>query len=115
MGRLGKWSNSRKMRKLFYFGLEPLKARYTYQLSKEWMPATFEPYANELEFIDIPGEFDPDQQIKIGAVLDAVGRGKFAMSQCANFLDMLNRDEVNDGDIIFHMYINSNIISSLWK
>jgi len=89
------------MRKLFYFGLEPLKARYTYQLSKEWMPATFEPYANELEFIDIPGEFDPDQQIKIGAVLDAVGRGKFAMSQCANFLDMLNRDEVNDGDIIF--------------
>ena len=41
------------------------------------------------------------QQIKIGAVLDAVGRGKFAMSQCANFLDMLNRGEVNDGDIIF--------------
>ena len=101
MGRLGKWSYSRKMRKLFYFGLEPLKARYTYQLSKEWMPATFEPYANELEFIDVEGEFDPDQQIKIGAVLDAVGRGKFAMSQCANFLDMLNRDEVNDGDIIF--------------
>ena len=89
------------MRKLFYFGLEPLKARYTYQLSKEWMPATFEPYANELEFIDVEGEFAPDQQIKIGAVLDAVGRGKFAMSQCANFLDMLNRDEVNDGDIIF--------------
>ena len=89
------------MRKLFYFGLEPLKARYTYQLSKEWMPATFEPYANELEFIDVQGEFAPDQQIKIGAVLDAVGRGKFAMSQCANFLDMLNRDEVNDGDIIF--------------
>ena len=101
MGRLGKRSNNRKMKKIFYFGLEPLKARYTYQLSKEWMPATFEPYANELEFIDVDGEFDPDQQIKIGAVLDAVGRGKFAMSQCANFLDMLNRDEVKDGDIIF--------------
>ena len=101
MGRLGKWSNNRKMRKLFYFGLEPLKARYTYQLSKEWMPATFEPYADQLEFIDIEGDFDPDQQIKIGAVLDAVGRGKFAMSQCANFLDMLNRGEVKDGDIIF--------------
>ena len=88
-------------RKLFYFGLEPLKARYTYQLSKEWMPATFEPYADKLQFIDVEGDFDPDQQIKIGAVLDAVGRGKFAMSQCANFLDMLNRDEVKDGDIIF--------------
>ena len=91
------------MRKVFYFGLEPLKARYTYQLSKEWMPATFAPYktAGELEFIDIPGDFDPDQQIKVGAVLDAVGRGKFAMSQCSNFLDMINNDQVKDGDVIF--------------
>ena len=31
-------------RNLFYFGLEPLKARYTYQLCKEWMPKTFEKY-----------------------------------------------------------------------
>lgn len=91
------------MRKVFYFGLEPLKARYTYQLSKEWMPATFAPYetAGKLEFIDIPGDFDPDQQIKVGAVLDAVGRGKFAMSQCSNFLDMINNDQVKDGDVIF--------------
>ena len=87
-------------KKVFYFGLEPLKARYTYQLSKEWMPATFAEYDN-LEFIDVPGEFDPDQQIKVGAVLDAVGRGKFAMSQCASFLDMLNRGMVSDGDVIF--------------
>ena len=91
------------MKKVFYFGLEPLKARYTYQLSKEWMPATFQPYVDsgKIEFIDVDGDFDPDQQIKIGAVLDAVGRGKFAMSQCSNFLDMMNRDEVRDGDVIF--------------
>jgi glycosyltransferase involved in cell wall biosynthesis len=91
------------MKKVFYFGLEPLKARYTYQLSKEWMPATFQPYvdAGKIEFIDVDGDFDPDQQIKIGAVLDAVGRGKFAMSQCSNFLDMMNNDEVCDGDVIF--------------
>ena len=89
------------MKKVFYFGLEPLKARYTYQLSKEWMPATFEPYSDKVKFIDVEGEFDPDQQIKVGAVLDAVGRGKFAMSQCSNFLNMLNKDEVNDGDVIF--------------
>jgi glycosyltransferase involved in cell wall biosynthesis len=91
------------MKKVFYFGLEPLKARYTYQLSKEWMPATFQPYveSGKIEFIDVEGEFDPDQQIKIGAVLDAVGRGKFAMSQCSNFLDMMNNDEVRDGDVIF--------------
>ena len=91
------------MRNLFYFGLEPLKARYTYQLSKEWMPATFAPYEKigAIKFVDVEGEFDPDQQIKVGAVLDAVGRGKFAMSQCSNFLDMLNADQVKDGDIIF--------------
>ena len=89
------------MKKVFYFGLEPLKARYTYQLSKEWMPATFEPYSDKVEFVDIEGEFDPDQQIKVGAVLDAVGRGKFAMSQCSNFLDILNNDGVRDGDVIF--------------
>ena len=103
MGRLGKWSNNRKMKNVFYFGLEPLKARYTYQLSKEWMPATFQPYvdAGKINFIDVEGEFDPDQQIKVGAVLDAVGRGKFAMSQCSNFLDMLNKDMVKDGDALF--------------
>jgi glycosyltransferase involved in cell wall biosynthesis len=91
------------MRNLFYFGLEPLKARYTYQLSKEWMPATFEPYvkAGKLNFIDIEGEFDPDQQIKVGAVLDAIGRGKFSLTQCQNFLQRIYNDEVKTGDIIF--------------
>jgi glycosyltransferase involved in cell wall biosynthesis len=73
------------------------------QLSYEWIPATFAPYekAGKLKFIEVPGEFDPDQQIKVGAVLDAVGRGKFAMSQCSNFLDMLNIDQVKDGDVLF--------------
>jgi glycosyltransferase involved in cell wall biosynthesis len=92
-----------KVTNVFYFGLEPLKARYTYQLSKEWMPATFAPYekAGKLNFIDIEGDFDPNQQIKVGAVLDAVGRGKFAMSQCSNFLNMINNDQVKDGDVLF--------------
>ena len=94
---------NKNIRTVWYFGLEPLKARYTYQLSKEWMPATFAPYekAEKLKFIDVPGEFDHDQQIKVGAVLDAVGRGKFAMSQCSNFLDMLNLDLVKDNDVLF--------------
>jgi len=93
---------NKDIRTVWYFGLEPLKARYTYQLSKQWMPATFAPYEKEgkLKFIDVPGEYDLDQQIKVGAVLDAVGRGKYAMSQCSNFLDMLNIDLVKDGDVI---------------
>ena len=84
------------MKKVFYFGLEPLKARYTYQLSKEWVPASVEPYvkSGKINFSDVEGEFDPDQQIKVGAVLDAVGRGKFAMSQCSNLLDMINDVEL---------------------
>lgn len=88
-------------RKLFYFGLEPLKARYTHQLCKEWMPATFEPYKDRLEFIEIEGEFDPDQEIKVGAVLDAIGRGKYSLSQCEKFLQMINDGTVRDGDIIY--------------
>ncbi len=93
----------KNIRTVWYFPLEPLKARYTMQLSYEWMPATFAPYekAGKLKFIEVAGEFDPDQQIKVGAVLDAVGRGKFAMSQCSNFLDMLNIDQVKDGDVLF--------------
>lgn len=86
---------------LFYFGLEPLKARYTYQLSTRWMPEAFNLQSDKINFIDIPGEFDEAQEIKVGAVLDAVGRGKYAMSQCANFLSLLNDGTVKDGDIIF--------------
>lgn len=86
---------------LFYFGLEPLKARYTYQLSTKWMPEAFGLQSDKINFIDIPGEFDETQEIKVGAVLDAVGRGKYAMSQCSNFLSLLNEGNVKDGDIIF--------------
>ena len=91
------------MRNLFYFGLEPLKARYTYQLCKEWMPATFAPCekTGKIKFIDIDGDFDADQEIKVGAVLDAIGRGKYSLSQCQNFLQRIYRDEVKSGDVIF--------------
>ena len=88
-------------RNVFYFGLEPLKARYTYQLCEEWMPKTFERYKDRLNFIPMPGEFDPDQEIKVGAVLDAIGRGKYSLTQCQNFLKMIYDGTVKDGDVIF--------------
>ena len=90
-----------RRRKVFYFGLEPLKARYTYQLCKEWMPATFETYKDKLEFVDIEGDFDPDQEIKVGAVLDAIGRGKYSLTQCERFLQHIYDGDVEDGDVIF--------------
>lgn len=88
------------MKNVFYFGLEPLKSRYTYQLSEEWMPETFKKWKN-LNFIPVKGEFDSSQQIKVGAVLDAIGRGKYSLTQCKNFLNMLYNDKVKDGDVLF--------------
>ena len=102
------------MRNLFYFGLEPLKARYTYQLCKEWMPKTFEQYGDKLNFIEVEGDFDPDQEIKVGAVLDAIGRGKYSLSQCQNFLQMLYNDEVVDGDIIFLQDFWTPGVEAIW-
>ena len=101
-------------RNLFYFGLEPLKARYTYQLCKEWMPKTFEKYDDKLNFIDVEGEFDPDCEIKVGAVLDAIGRGKYSLSQCQNFLQMLYNDKVQDGDIIFLQDYWTPGVEAIW-
>ena len=101
-------------RNLFYFGLEPLKARYTYQLCKEWMPKTFEKYKDKLNFIDVEGDFDPDCEIKVGAVLDAIGRGKYSLSQCQNFLQMLYNDQVRDGDIIFLQDYWTPGVEAIW-
>ena len=55
---------------VFYFGLEPYKARYTYQLSTKWMPDAFGLQSDKINFIDVLGEFNEDQEIKVGAVLD---------------------------------------------
>ena len=101
-------------RNLFYFGLEPLKARYTYQLCKEWMPKTFEKYKDKLNFIDVEGDFDPDCEIKVGAVLDAIGRGKYSLSQCQNFLNLLYNDKVQDGDIIFLQDYWTPGVEAIW-
>lgn len=87
------------MRNLWYFGLEPVKSRYTYQLSNEWMPDTFKD--STLNFIPVNGDYDKSEEIKVGAVLDATGRGKFALSQCANFLTQIEQGKVQNDDIIF--------------
>lgn len=87
------------MRNLFYFGLEPLKSRYTYQLSQQWIPATFK--NAQINFINIPGDYQKSKDIKIGNVLDATGRGKFAMTQCINFLEFVEKSLVKNNDIIY--------------
>jgi len=90
-----------KKRKIFYFPLEPLKSRYTYQLCTSWIPSTFLRYKETHKFIRVDGDFDSNEEIKVGAVLDAIGRGKFSLSQCATFLEMIRTNQVTDDSIIY--------------
>lgn len=87
------------MKTVWYFGLEPLKERYTYQLSNVWMPNTFSHHS--VHFRQIEGELSTGKEIRVGAVLDAVGRGQYTLSQCSNFLEKIRTKEVKEGDIIF--------------
>lgn len=86
---------------IWYFGLEPIKARYTEQLSKRWIPSAFEKYKNRVNFIPLDGTYDKSEQIKVGSVLDACGRGMYAMSQCQKFLSHLSSGEVQTGDALY--------------
>lgn len=78
--------------------LEPLIERYTYQLCERWMPNAFKEYNKEL--IVVYGE-KVENEIKVGVVLDAVGRGKYSLSQCSKFLDMINDGLVSNGDVLY--------------
>lgn len=87
------------MRNIWYFGLEPLRERYTYQLSNVWMPNTFKKY--DVKFMPIEGALCTGKEIRVGAVLDAVGRGQYALSQCSYFLEKIRNNQVKEEDVIF--------------
>ena len=87
----------KRKRKLWYFDLEPLKERYTYQLSNEWTPESYKDY--DVDFIQLDGRAD-DNEIKVGSVLDACGRGIYAMNQCQIMLKAIANGEVQNNDII---------------
>ena len=87
------------MRKLFYMGLEPYKARYTLQL-QEWNARVF--YKRGLDYVIVPGEtLSNDQSIVTGQVLDAHGRSYFGMSQLMNLVKMMKAGEVTSEDVIY--------------
>ena len=86
------------MRNLWYFGLEPLQERYTHQLSEEWIPETFKD--KNVNFQHIRGNVYPGKII-VGSVLDAQGRGVYAMEQCQQFLEFIGNGWVKSGDIIY--------------
>ena len=87
------------MRKLYYMGLEPYKARYTLQL-QEWNRAVFE--RRGIDYVIVPGDtLSNDQAIVTGQVLDAHGRTFFGMSQLMNLIRIMKAGECSNEDVIY--------------
>ena len=87
------------MRKLWYMGLEPYKARYTLQL-QEWNRAVFERRGIDFEIVE--GEtLSNDQAIVTGQVLDAHGRSYFGMSQIMNLVKRMKAGDITNEDVIY--------------
>jgi hypothetical protein len=87
------------MRKLWYMGLEPYKARYTLQL-QDWNEAVFQRRGITYEIVT--GEtLSNDQAIVTGQVLDAHGRTYFGMSQLMNLVKKMKSGEVTNEDVIY--------------
>ena len=87
------------MRKLYYMGLEPYKARYTLQL-QDWNEAVFK--KRNIDYVIVPGEtLGNDQAIVTGQVLDAHGRTYFGMSQLMNLIKMMKAGEVTNEDVVY--------------
>jgi hypothetical protein len=87
------------MRKLWYMGLEPYKARYTLQL-QDWNEAVFKRRGINYEIVT--GEtLSNDQAIVTGQVLDAHGRTYFGMSQLMNLVRKMKQGEVTNEDVIY--------------
>ena len=87
------------MRKLYYMGLEPYKARYTLQL-QDWNEAVFK--RRGIDYVLVPGDtLSNDQAIVTGQVLDAHGRTYFGMSQLMNLVALMKAGEVTNEDVIY--------------
>ena len=87
------------MRKLYYMGLEPYKARYTLQL-QDWNESVFR--RRGIDYVLVPGDtLSNDQAIVTGQVLDAHGRTYFGMSQLMNLVRMMKAGEVTSEDVVY--------------
>jgi len=87
------------MRKLFYMGLEPYKARYTLQL-QEWNRSVFE--RRRINYYMVEGEtLSNDKAIVTGQVLDAHGRTYFGMSQLMNLIRLMKLGQLTSEDVIY--------------
>lgn len=89
------------MNRIIYFPLEPLKERYTLQLSAAntgWLESRWLQY--RIPYLRIEGDSLRDT-IKDGQVLDANGRGYWATSQIQRFLKLLDEKQITTDDVLF--------------
>jgi len=99
------------MRKLYYMGLEPYKARYTLQLT-EWNKRVFE--KRGIQYVIVPGDtLTSDQNIVVGQVLDAHGRTYYSNTQMANLIKLMKQGEVTSEDVIYFEDMYTSGIDSL--
>lgn len=89
------------MNTIWYFGLEPLNERYTHQLCEKWMPDTFENYKGTKYKFEQVRALSQGKTISVGSVLDATGRGYYALGQCQIFMHLIKNNGVKTGDVIF--------------
>ena len=87
------------MRKLWYMGLEPYKARYTLQL-QDWNERVFKQRGIDYEIVT-GDTLSNDQAIVTGQVLDAHGRTYFGMCQLMNLVRKMKQGEVTNEDVVY--------------
>ena len=83
--------------KIFHLPIEPYETRYT----KDWIDQ-FEQEFNEygVDFVTVLGQTTTDK-LKQGTVLDCCGTNYYKSTQLANMIQLINKGEVCDDDVIF--------------
>jgi len=99
------------MRKLFYMGLEPYKARYTLQL-QDWNVSVFN--RRNINYHLVNGQtLSNDQSIVTGQVLDAHGRTYYSLTQMAELVRLMKIGEVTSEDVIYFEDMYTSGIDSI--
>lgn len=99
------------MRKLFYMGLEPYKARYTLQLT-DWNVNVFN--RRNINYHIVEGQtLSSDQNIVVGQVLDAHGRTFYSLTQMAELVRLMKSGQVTNEDVIYFEDMYTSGIDSI--
>lgn len=90
------------MSRLFYLPLEGYKERYTQQWSAPstgWLERNWKRAG--INYKRIEGDIDKNRTIKVGSVVDAIGRSTYCFSQISRLLYMAEQGDIKDTDIIY--------------